>query len=156
MLQPRGVVIQGTVPSVCCEKAMSISSTAGPSSCSATRPRSPSHSVKRFTLAPSEQRFRGFNFFDDEDHTLFEVLCRGEYFIHGFRNRSLREHLGGFAPHKSRVFSSAHAFTASSRSSTKPTSYKYYLTEFCRHAGVVRSPTSFLAHSAVVCGHSLC
>jgi len=45
-----------------------------------------------------EHRYRGFNLFDDEDQTLFEVLCRGEFFIHGFRNRSLREHLDHFRP----------------------------------------------------------
>ena len=45
-----------------------------------------------------EHRYRGFNLFDDEDQTLFEVLCRGEFLIHGFRNRSLRQHLKQFRP----------------------------------------------------------
>jgi len=31
-----------------------------------------------------EHRYCGFNFFDDEDQTLFELLCRGEFLIHGF------------------------------------------------------------------------
>jgi hypothetical protein len=43
-----------------------------------------------------EHPYRGFNLFDDDDQTLFEVLCRGEFFIQGFSNRSLREHLGRF------------------------------------------------------------
>jgi hypothetical protein len=44
----------------------------------------------------SDHRYRGFNFFDDDGQTLFEVLCRGEFFIHRFRNRSLRHHLKQF------------------------------------------------------------
>jgi hypothetical protein len=35
-------------------------------------------------VAEREHQYRGFNLFDD-DQKLFEVLCRGEFFIQGFR-----------------------------------------------------------------------
>jgi hypothetical protein len=41
--------------------------------------------------AGDDQRtYRGFNFFDEEDHQLFEALVRGEFNIHGFKNCLLR------------------------------------------------------------------
>lgn len=40
-----------------------------------------------------EHRYRGFNFFDDEDQTLFEVLCRGGVLHPGVPQFApLREH----------------------------------------------------------------
>jgi len=45
---------------------------------------------------PAEENGRsygGFNFFDDEDQELFEVLARGEFNISGFQSKSLRQRL---------------------------------------------------------------
>ena len=49
-------------------------------------------------LGHGPDRYRGFNLFDDDDQALFEVLCRGEFLIPGFRNGSLRQHLKHFRP----------------------------------------------------------
>lgn len=68
-----------------------------------------------------------------ERRLLFEVLCRGEFLIHGFRNRSLRQHLKQFRPLQvSR--SNVCDCTASSRRSA--TTCKYYLTELGRHVAI--------------------
>lgn len=81
-----------------------------------------------------EHRYRGFNFFDDQDQTLFEVLCRGEFFIHGFRNRSLREHLGRFRSSQiSRLLKRLRLHGIIKKVGK---TYKYYLTEIGRHVAV--------------------
>ncbi len=42
-----------------------------------------------------KRTFRGFNLFHGEDLDLFETIIRGEYFITGFTNRSLRKFFPG-------------------------------------------------------------
>jgi hypothetical protein len=42
--------------------------------------------------------YRGFNFFSEQDLTLFETLLRGENTLRGFRNTDLRRHLPGKSP----------------------------------------------------------
>jgi hypothetical protein len=81
-----------------------------------------------------DHRYRGFNFFDDDDQTLFEVLCRGEFFIHGFRNRSLREHLGCFR--SSQVSRLLKRLRLHGIIKKVGKAYKYYLTEFGRHVAI--------------------
>jgi len=81
-----------------------------------------------------EHRYRGFNLFDDEDQSLFEILCRGEFFIHGFRNRSLRERLGRFRSSQiSRLLKRLRLHGIIKKIGR---TYKYYLTEFGRHVAV--------------------
>jgi hypothetical protein len=81
-----------------------------------------------------EHRYRGFNFFDDDDQTLFEVLCRGEFFIQGFRNRSLRKYLDRFRPSQmSRLLKRLRLHGIIKKVGK---SYKYYLTELGRHVAV--------------------
>jgi len=81
-----------------------------------------------------EHHYRGFNLFDDDDQSLFEVLCRGEFFIHGFRNRSLREHLGRFrASQVSRLLKRLRLHGIIKKVGN---TYKYYLTELGRHVAV--------------------
>lgn len=41
----------------------------------------------------NHRRYKGFNFFDETDAHLFQILFRGEHCIRGFRNKSLRKHL---------------------------------------------------------------
>ena len=80
-----------------------------------------------------QHHYRGFNLFDD-DQTLFELLCRGEFFIHGFRNRFLREHLGTVRSSQvSRLLKRLrlHGIIKKVRNS-----YKYYLTELGRHVAL--------------------
>jgi hypothetical protein len=81
-----------------------------------------------------QHHYRGFNLFDDEDQSLFEVLCRGEFFIHGFRNRSLREHLGRFRSSQiSRLLKRLRLHGIIKKVGR---TYKYYLTELGRHVAV--------------------
>lgn len=42
--------------------------------------------------------YRGFNFFLQQDRSLFEVLLRGEFNLSGLRNRDLRRFLPGLSP----------------------------------------------------------
>ncbi|MGI6448857.1 MAG: MarR family transcriptional regulator [Desulfitobacteriia bacterium] len=44
------------------------------------------------------RRFKGFNFFSQEDQTLFRVLSRGEFNINGFQNKSIRRLLPELSP----------------------------------------------------------
>lgn len=46
----------------------------------------------------NDRRFRGFNFFSREDQRLFRILSRGEFSIHGFRNKSIRKWLPELSP----------------------------------------------------------
>jgi hypothetical protein len=50
------------------------------------------------TVEQAARRYRGFNFFSDEDVRLFEVVLRGEHSIQGFRNAHIRGHLPGRSP----------------------------------------------------------
>ncbi len=45
------------------------------------------------TLVEQERTYRGFNFFDEADQQLFELIARGEFNISGFQNKNLRRHL---------------------------------------------------------------
>jgi hypothetical protein len=81
-----------------------------------------------------EHRYRGFNLFDDDDQSLFEILCRGEFFIHGFRNRSLRERLGRFR--SSQVSRLLKRLRLHGIIKKVGRTYKYYLTELGRHVAV--------------------
>lgn len=81
-----------------------------------------------------EHRYRGFNLFDDDDELLFEILCRGEFFIQGFRNRSLREHLSHFRSSQiSRLLKRLRLHGIIKKIGK---TYKYYLTELGRHVAV--------------------
>lgn len=44
------------------------------------------------TVIDNERSYRGFNFFDDADQSLFETIARGEFNISGFQNKHLRHH----------------------------------------------------------------
>jgi hypothetical protein len=81
-----------------------------------------------------DHRYRGFNLFDDEDQSLFEILCRGEFFMHGFRNRSLREHLG--RSRSSQVSRLLKRLRLHGIIKKVGKTYKYYLTELGRHVAV--------------------
>ncbi len=40
-----------------------------------------------------DRSYPGFNFFDEQDDTLFRVIARGEFNISGMQNKTLRRHL---------------------------------------------------------------
>ena len=55
----------------------------------------PSQGIKNLnkvskTVKTENRNYRGFNFFSEDDQSLFEVLARGEFNIKGLRNKSLR------------------------------------------------------------------
>jgi hypothetical protein len=78
--------------------------------------------------------YRGFNFFDDDDQTIFEILCRGEFFISGFRNRSLRKDLPGHS--RAQVSRLLKRLRLHGLVKKVGKTYKYYLTELGRHVAV--------------------
>ena len=86
------------------------------------------------SIEEREHHYRGFNLFDDDDQTLFEVLCRGEFFIHGFRNRSIRTHLGRFR--SSQVSRLLKRLRLHGIIKKVGKTYKYYLTELGRHVAI--------------------
>ncbi len=79
-------------------------------------------------------RYRGFNLFDDDDQSLFEVLCRGELLIHGLRNRSLRQHLKQFRP--SQIWPLLKRLRLHGIIKKVGNTCKYYLTQLGRHVAI--------------------
>ena len=60
----------------------------------------PSEGIRKLTkisetLHEDARSYRGFNFFDLEDHLLFQIIARGEFNISGFQNKRLRAFLSG-------------------------------------------------------------
>jgi hypothetical protein len=58
----------------------------------------PSDGIKKLnsvskTVISEERRYKGFNFFAEDDQKLLSVIARGEFNINGFYNRSLRRFL---------------------------------------------------------------
>lgn len=82
------------------------------------------------TVIDNERSFRGFNFFDDEDQTLFETLVRGEFNISGFQNKHLRLHLTDkTGPQMSRILKRLRLHGLVKKVGG---TYKYYLTKLGR------------------------
>lgn len=91
----------------------------------------PSDGLKRLnkvsqTVKDKKQKYKGFNFFSDEDQKLLEIIARGEFNIKGMENKKLRE----FIPEKSSSAISriikrlrVHGLIKKARNS-----YRYYLT----------------------------
>jgi hypothetical protein len=82
------------------------------------------------TVIEAERSYRGFNFFDDGDQALFEILIRGEFNISGMRNRDIRR----LAPGKtctqiSRTLKRLRVHGLLKRAGS---TYKYYLTQLGR------------------------
>lgn len=44
-------------------------------------------------VSEDERHYRGFNFFDEADEQLFEIIARGEFNISGFQNKHVRQYL---------------------------------------------------------------
>ena len=84
------------------------------------------HKISK-TVIEDERSYRGFNFFDDEDETLFEILTRGEFNISGLRNRDLRR----FMPEKtcSQISRTLRRLRLHGLLKRAGSTYKYYLTK---------------------------
>lgn len=77
-----------------------------------------------------ERSYRGFNFFDQDDQLLFEVIARGEFNISGIRNKPLRALLPGFTSGQiSRLLKRLRKHGLIKKASR---CYKYYLTPLGR------------------------
>jgi hypothetical protein len=82
------------------------------------------------TKTENDRRYKGFNLLAEEDTSFFRLLTRGEFFISGFTNKRLRQHL----PHKnsgqvSRLLKRLRVHGLIKKIARR---YKYYLTEFGR------------------------
>jgi hypothetical protein len=82
------------------------------------------------TKVENDRRYKGFNLFAEQDTSLFRLLLRGEFFISGFTNKSLRQ----FLPNKSssqvsRLLKRLRVHGVIKKVGRR---YKYYLTEFGR------------------------
>jgi predicted transcriptional regulator len=76
--------------------------------------------------------YRGFNFFDEDDRALFEVLSRGEFNISGFQNKRLRMFLPNLNSGQiSRLLKRLRTHGLIKKVTR---CYKYYLTEAGRNA----------------------
>jgi hypothetical protein len=82
------------------------------------------------TKMDNSRRYKGFNLFTEEDTSLFRLLLRGEFFISGFTNKRLRQHL----PDKSssQVSRLLKRLRVHGLVKKIANTYKYYLTTFGR------------------------
>jgi hypothetical protein len=87
------------------------------------------------TQVENGHRYKGFNLLAEEDASLFRLLLRGEFFISGFTNQRLRQHL----PHLSaaqltRLLKRLRVHGLIKKVGQR---YKYYLTEFGRQVATM-------------------
>lgn len=82
------------------------------------------------TKVDNNRRYKGFNLFTEEDTSLFRLLLRGEFFISGFTNKRLRQHLPDKSSSQvSRLLKRLRVHGLVKRVAN---TYKYYLTAFGR------------------------
>jgi len=82
------------------------------------------------TKTENHRRYKGFNLLAEEDASFFRLLTRGEFFISGFTNRRLRQHLPlKNSGHISRLLKRLRVHGLIKKVAAR---YKYYLTEFGR------------------------
>jgi len=79
------------------------------------------------TVKSSDRTYKGFNFFNEDDQRLLEVIARGEFNIKGIRNKSIREFIPDRSPAAiSRIIKRLHVHGLIKK--VKGT-YRYYLTK---------------------------
>ncbi|HUU41747.1 MAG TPA: hypothetical protein VMW42_12480 [Desulfatiglandales bacterium] len=80
------------------------------------------------TVIENHRSYKGFNFFNQDDHMLFETLTRGEFNISGFKNKDLRQILvDKTSPQISRLLKRLHAHGLVKKIGN---TYKYYISKF--------------------------
>ena len=80
------------------------------------------------TKVDNNRRYKGFNLFTEEDTSLFRLLLHGEFFISGFTNKRLRQHLSDKSSSQvSRLLKRLRVHGLVKRVAN---TYKYYLTAF--------------------------
>ena len=80
------------------------------------------------TLYYTPHRFKGSKLFSEEDTCLFRTLLQGEFFISGFTNQQLRQHLSDKST--SQVTRLLKRLCAHGVIKKVGKRYKYYLTDF--------------------------
>jgi hypothetical protein len=87
------------------------------------------------TQVENDRRYKGFNLFAEEDTSLFRLLLRGEFFISGLTNKSLRQLLPNMSSSQmSRLLKRLRVHGVIKKVGNR---YKYYLTEFGRLAATM-------------------
>jgi len=80
------------------------------------------------TKTENQHRYKGFNLFSEEDTCLFRSLLQGEFFISGFTNKQLRQHLSDKSA--SQVTRLLKRLRVHGIIKKVGKCYKYYLTDF--------------------------
>jgi len=97
----------------------------------------PSSGVKQLrkiskTVTSNNRSYKGFNFYNDDDQMLLEILARGEFNAKGLQNRSLRRYLPGKSSGAvSRILKRLKTHGLVKK---VPKTYKYYLTRLGKAA----------------------
>ena len=87
------------------------------------------------TKVENDRRYKGFNLFAEQDTSLFRLLLRGEFFISGLTNKSLRQLLPNKSSSQvSRLLKRLRVHGVIKKVGRR---YKYYLTEFGRLAATM-------------------
>ena len=87
------------------------------------------------TKVDNTRRYKGFNLFTEEDSSLFRLLLHGEFFISGFTNKRLRQHLPDKSSSQvSRLLKRLRVHGLVKRVAN---TYKYYLTTFGRQVATM-------------------
>ena len=86
------------------------------------------HRISR-RVVKKKRSYKGFNFFSDEDQTLFEAIVSGAFTISGFQNKHLRKKLGKTSAQISRLLKRLHTHGLIKKIAH---TYKYYLTKLGR------------------------
>lgn len=80
------------------------------------------------TVHQEARSYRGFNFFDQEDESLFLALARGEFTISGVQNKTLRARFSHY--HSSQMSRILRRLRTHGLIKKASHCYKYYLTAF--------------------------
>jgi len=83
------------------------------------------HRISR-RVVKKKRSYKGFNFFSDEDQTLFEAIASGAFTISGFQNKHLRKKLGKTSAQISRLLKRLYTHGLIKKIAH---TYKYYLTK---------------------------
>jgi hypothetical protein len=87
------------------------------------------------TKTENNRRHKGFNLFSEDDTCLFRTLLQGEFFISGFTNKQLRQHLSDkSASQVTRLLNRLRIHGIIKKVGKR---YKYYLTEFGRQSAAM-------------------
>ena len=80
------------------------------------------------TVVQNNRPFKGFNFFNEDDMNVLQVVMSGEFTISGFQNKNLRNKFKSYSSSQvSRILKRLHTHSLIKKVAN---TYKYYLTRF--------------------------